>query len=43
LAILGTRIEELVRLNGREWVIRRRQQFVREWAYIIGRSFLRHP
>ena len=43
LAILGTRIEELVRLNGREWVIRRRRQLVREWAYIVGRSFLRHP
>jgi len=41
LAILATRIEELMRLNGREWVIRRRRQLVREWTYIIEQSLLR--
>jgi len=41
LAILGTRIEELMRRNGREWVIRRRRELLREWAYIIEQALLR--
>ena len=32
LAILGTRIEELVRLNGRQWVIDHRRELIQEWA-----------
>ena len=43
LAILATRIEELMRLNGRKWVIHHRRQLVREWAYIIEQALLRHP
>jgi hypothetical protein len=43
LTILATRIEELMRLNGREWIIRHRRKLVREWAYIIEQSLLRHP
>ena len=41
LTVLATRIEELMRLNGREWVVRHRRQLVREWAYIIEQSLLR--
>ena len=41
LAILGTRIEELVRLNGRQWVIDHRRELIQEWAFIIERAVIR--
>jgi len=41
LAILGTRIEELIRINGEQWVIRHRRELIREWAFIIERSVIR--
>jgi hypothetical protein len=43
LAILGTRIEELVRLNGRQWVINHRRELIKEWAFIIEQAVIRHP
>ena len=43
LAVLGTRIEELLRLNGREWVIRNRQKLLREWAFIVDRAMIPTP
>ena len=43
LAVLGTRIQELIRLNGREWVIRHRQQLLREWAFIVDRAMIPSP
>jgi len=41
LAILGTRIEELIRLNGEQWVINHRRKLIEEWAFIIERSVIR--
>jgi hypothetical protein len=41
LAILGTRIEELIRINGEQWVIRHRRKLIREWEFIIERSVIR--
>lgn len=41
LAILGTRIEELIRLNGRQWVINHRRELIEEWAFIIERAVIR--
>jgi hypothetical protein len=43
LAILGTRIEELIGLNGRQWVINHRRKLIREWAVIIERAVIRQP
>lgn len=41
LAILGQRIEELIRLNGEQWVISHRRKLIKEWAFIIERSVIR--
>ena len=41
LAILGTRIEELARLNGQQWVIDHRRELIQEWAFIIERAVIR--
>jgi len=41
LAILGTRIEELIRLNGQQWVINHRQELIKEWEFIIKRAIIR--
>ena len=43
LAVLDTRIQELIRLNGREWVIRHRRQLLQEWAVIVDRAMIRSP
>ena len=43
LAVLGTRIQELIRLNGREWVIRHRRELLREWAFIVDKAVIRRP
>ena len=41
LAILGTRIEELIRINGKQWVIDHRRELIQEWAFIIERAVIR--
>ncbi len=41
LAILGTRIEELIRLNGRQWVISHRRELIKEWTFIIEQAVIR--
>jgi len=41
LAILGTRIEALIRSNGRQWVINHRRDLIKEWTYIIERAIIR--
>lgn len=41
LAILGTRIAELIRLNGQQWVIDHRQELIKEWEFIIERAIIR--
>ena len=40
LAILGQRIDELIRLNGKQWVIDHRQQLIREWEYIVAQAII---
>ena len=35
LAILATRIDELIRLNGKQWVIDHRRQLIKEWEFIV--------
>jgi len=41
LAVLGTRIEELMRMNGKQWIIDHRQQLIREWEFIVQRAVIR--
>jgi len=41
LAILGQRIEELIRLNGQQWVITHRRELITEWAFIIEKAVIR--
>ena len=43
LAILATRIEELVRLNGRQWVIEHRRQLITEWDFIVNKVLIQQP
>lgn len=41
LAVLGTRIEELIKMNGRQWVINHRRELIREWTFIIEQAVIR--
>ncbi len=41
LAVLGTRLEELIKMNGRQWVIDHRRKLIREWAFIIEQAVIR--
>lgn len=43
LAILNTRIEELIRLRGEQWVIRNGRQLLKEWEYIVAQALIRRP
>jgi hypothetical protein len=43
LAILSTRIEALIRLNGEQWVVRHRRQLIKEWEYIVDQAMIRQP
>ena len=38
LAILGTRLEELIRYNGRQWIIDHRRKLIEEWTLIVDRA-----
>jgi hypothetical protein len=40
LKILCTRITELVKLNGEEWVEENRQKLFDEWLYIVRRAII---
>lgn len=41
MAILGTRLEELIQRNGRQWIIDHRRELIKEWALIVDRAFIR--
>ncbi len=41
LAILGTRLEELIRRNGRQWIIDHRRTLIAEWTLIVDRALIR--
>ena len=41
LAILGTRLEELIQRNGRQWVIDHRRNLIAEWTVIVDRALIR--
>ena len=43
LAVLGTRLEELIRRNGEQWVIDNRRKLRMEWAFIVSRSLIKPP
>jgi hypothetical protein len=38
---LCTRVQELVDLNGEDWVIENRQKLLFEWDYIVQRGIIR--
>ena len=41
LAILGTRLEELIQRNGRQWIIDHRRKLIEEWTVIVDRALIR--
>jgi len=41
LTILGTRLEELIQRNGRQWVIDHRRKLIAEWTVIVDRALIR--
>jgi hypothetical protein len=41
LAVLGTRLEELIQRNGRQWIIDHRRKLIEEWAVIVDRALIR--
>ena len=40
LAILGARLEELIRLNGKQWVVDHRRQLITEWTFIVAQALI---
>ena len=40
-AVLAKRIEELVHLNGKQWVVDHRRELLREWTFIVAQGLLR--
>jgi hypothetical protein len=40
LAVLGARLEDLIRLNGEQWVLDNRRKLLSEWEFIVARRII---